>query len=199
MQLWARSGRPKFGRLAAWGTVLAVLGTCLSGTAQAAPIAVDYLITGGTVNLGGPNINVVTGAYTVTYADGAPTVGGSIASGPFDLTGLAFQITAPLAGQTAFALGGTIAGTLNSLLSGTGPIGVTIGGLFNVTGVLALAASPGVANVVGNGAIVGIAPFNFDVVGNEIGRTVIPEPGTAWLVGLGLAGMAGAARSRRRR
>ena len=40
----------------------------------------------------------------------------------------------------------------------------------------------------------GSGPFTTTFTGQEVGRTFVPEPGTAWLVGLGLAALSAGAR-----
>lgn len=191
--------RERAARCAALGAV-AALSLFVAGASTAAPVVVTYAVgptSGSTLNLGGPNISVAAGSYNVTYSGGAATVGGTISDGSWSLTGIGLQLTAPLAGSTVFGLGGPITG---SLAGGTDVAAFsTFVGPFNITGSMSIAAGGGFANLdVVNGMVIGVAPFNLDLNGVEVSRSVVPEPGTGWLVATGLLGLVGYRRKSRR-
>jgi hypothetical protein len=179
----------------------------LSSSAYAAPVIVNYgLAPGGTAtyNAGGVvGSGVAGGAMTVVYTSGAATLGGSLGN-LGSLQNLVVYLTTP---------GTILANTVPAILVGAGPAvvrslnfiggatavtyvpgqpGITWAG--NMSGVLAGVAPNIGLNAAGTQQILGgLIAVNWTVggiVGQEVSRTVVPEPTTGALLIMGLVGLA---------
>jgi hypothetical protein len=196
----------------------------LSSAAMAAPIAVTYGFapggaaswtplaggTGGTGNLGG--------SMTVVYTSGSTVLNGTLgANGQMSVLALALTTWATIAAQPVSGFG-----------VGVGAVGTrTAGGAGNFGGATAIAVSqfgPGAPplSITGNAAIswasIGLGNISLNgignqlipafaipitwtitgIVGSEISRAVVPEPGTGALLLGSLAGLAFGVRRLRR-
>jgi len=179
----------------------------LSSSAYAAPVVVTYgLNPGGTATYNGGGVvgsGAAGGSMTVVYTGGSPTLGGSL--GNFgSMQNLVVYLTTP----------GTIAAnTVPAILVGAGP--AVVGSLNLISGATAVTYVPGQPGITWHGSMAGAltqAGANIalgasgnqailsgalnviwtigSITGQEVSRTVVPEPTTGALVLLGLVGLA---------
>lgn len=155
-------------------------------------------------NLGSPQ----AGPAALSNVSMAATVNGTIGS--------AVTLTGPFSGQQVGTATGSLTGGLNNLVVGTLTLNVNglincFGGLCGVLGTFPISAVNSLSVItgivplgVGGLGSIGAATLNgilsltlsgntavINLVGQEVGRTFVPEPNTFGLVGLGLLGLAG--------
>lgn len=184
-----------------------------SGTAAAAPVLVTYELSSGVGfigwGVGVPSASGVGGGeMTVVYSSGSSSIGGSLGS-PATIQNLVVSFTSP----------GTLVGDpLSAIVIANGIVGGTIGGSWGFSGPTAVAASalgPSLPTFsqVGNAfvgfSVIGAATMGISgagtqmfigpgvtgswtmggLVGQEISRVLLPEPGAGVLLLAGLVGL----------
>jgi hypothetical protein len=194
----------------------------LSSTATAAPVQVTYALVPGGLASYAPTIPGTTGtgpaggSMTIVYTGGSTALGGTLGTAA-SMQGIQMVLSVP-----ATILGGAV--TIGGMGAGFGAVGTrTAGGIGNFGGATYLpagalsTAQPVINGLIGflsfnpvgsigvslNGTgsqVVGVG-FNWTitgVTGQEVSRTIIPEPGTGVLLLGSLAGLAFGVRRMRR-
>jgi len=195
----------------------------LSSAASAAPIAVTYGFSGGTASwvpaaAGTGGFGNLAAGMTVVYTSGSSVVGGTLGSnGQMSILALSFVTPGTLLGGSVPGFGagvglagvrtpggaGSFVGATSIPVSFFGtslpPLSITGNAVINWASI-----APGVISLNGNGVQVFPAlalPVDWTItgiVGSEISRTVVPEPGTGVLLLGSLAGLAFGVRRIRR-